>query len=168
MSREEQITRTSIYLEKHLHTKAKETGLNLSKEVANYLETILFGDVVGDATHQLKEIEQKIKKIETELTILKSRRKDIKKLINEHDAKVTAERNTYTKFCNHLNNILGNVDKGYGVEYDRLKAHWKRDFFTDNGNLCSKMIKIVLNKAEQKKFTFEDFQTLRRGASIEN
>jgi len=164
--KEEQITRTSIYLEKHLHSKAKEAGLNLSKEVSNYLETVLFGDIVGDAQTQLREIEKKIKKNEVELTTLKTRRTDILKLINEHDAKVTAERSIYTKFCNHLNNILSNTDKGYGVEYNQLQTHWKRDFFSNNGSICSKTIKIVLNKADNKKFTFDDFQTLRRGAAF--
>jgi len=168
MTREDNITRTTIYLDSYLHTKAKEANINLSYEIANYLETILFGEVIGDAQQQLKEINQKIKKNDAENTILKARQKDLLKLIDEHDAKITAEHNIYTKFCNHTHNILNNMDKGYGVEYEQLKAHWKRDFFNNNGNICSKVIKIVLNKMENKKFTFDDFQSLRRGATLGN
>jgi len=166
MSREDHITRTTLYLESHLHSKAKEAGVNLSKEVSRYLETILFGDDVGDVQYQLSHVDERIKDLNTELTSLKARREQLIGMIDEHDAKLVVEQNVFNKFINHVTNILSNKDTGYSIDVSRLKSHWKRDYFSNNGRLSDKIVKNVIHKVDVKKFTFDDFQLLRRGADF--
>ena len=88
MVKEDNIVRSTIYCPKYLHNKAKEAGVNISKELTSYLETILFGDNVHDVKHQMEQLRNKKKTLQTELAAVDNRMKELSKIIVELDSKL--------------------------------------------------------------------------------
>lgn len=166
MSREDSITRTTCYLPSYLHTKAQEAGLNLSKELKLYLETVLFGDQVSDIQHQLDQLDNRIRSIKIELTSLNARRKELLKIVNEHDAKLSAEKNLCSRFLMHCKGHIKNAKTGkLSLDLSKLKRYWRQDYFPGNG-LSEKDVDFVLNLVDKDKFTFDQFKVLRRGDTL--
>lgn len=159
---ENNIIRSTIYCPRHLHNKAKEAGINISKEVKNYLETILFGDNVGDVQYQLEQLYDKKKTLEIELTTVKSRIGELEQIISEHDSKRVVEQKFYDKFLkqclSHIRNSeIGNIS----LDYNHLCHYWKKEYFDNSIN--EGLVKDILYSVKQNQFSFEQFQKFRRG-----
>jgi len=160
---EENIVRSTIYCPRYLHNKAKEAGINISRELTNYLETILFGDNVMDVNYQLDQLRDKKKILQIELTTVNSRIEELNKLVDEHDVKITAEKNLYDKFLNHCKgHIKNSMDNNLPLNVKRLGLYWNQDYFSGNG-LNEKSVLRVIDCVKKQVFSFDDFQSLRRG-----
>lgn len=163
MVNEESIVRSTIYCPRYLHNKAKEAGINISRELKNYLETILFGDNVFDVKQQLEELLDKKKTLQVELATVTSRIDELNKLMGEHDVKAAAEKNLYKKFLNHCKgHIKNSMDNGLPLNVKRMCSYWTQDFFSGNG-LNERSALKVLDGVKKQSFSFDDFQVLRRG-----
>ena len=165
-TKEDSITRTTVYLPNYLHAKMREAGINLSRETTNYLETILFGDKVTDIYHQLQQLEDREKTLQIELTTIRARRSELQKLANEHDAKLSAEKNLCSRFLMHCKGHIKNAKTGkLSLDLSKLKRYWRQDYFPGNG-LSEKDVDFVLNLVDKDKFTFDQFKVLRRGDTL--
>jgi len=163
MKGEDGIVRSTFYCPQYLHNKAKEAGLNISKELKNYLETILFGDNTGDINYQLEELVAKKKTLEVELTSVKSRIKELRVLLSEHDFKLATEKKLYDKFLNHCKgHIKNSQDSNIPLNVKRLGSYWRQDYFSGNGLSESNVLKVI-NTVKKDCFSFDDFTRLRRG-----
>jgi len=163
MTGEDGIVRSTFYCPEYLHNKAKEAGINISKELKNYLETILFGDNVHDVKYQMEQLRNKKKTLQTELVAVDSRMKELDKIISEHDGKLLAEKNLFTRFYNSCRNHIRNAEQGnINLNAKRLIGFWKKDFFSCDG-MNEKTVMCILNDVKEKEFSFDDFTRLRRG-----
>jgi len=159
---EDHIIRSTIYFPRYLHNKAKEAGINISKEIKNYLETILFGENVGDVQYQLEQLYTKKKTLEVEIVTVKSRIDELEKKASEHDVKLIAEKKFYDKFLKHCQGHIKNSEIGkHSLDYNHLCHYWKKEYF-DN-NIDRVFVKDVLHMIKQNDFSFEQFQKSRRG-----
>jgi len=165
MVQEDNIIRSTIYCPKYLHNKAKEAGVNISKELTSYLETILFGDNVHDVKFQMEQLRNKKKTLQTELAAVDSRMKELTKIMSEHDSKLVAEKNLFTRFCNSCLNHLRNAEKGnVSFDFKRVIGFWKKDYFGCDG-MNEKIAMQIVRDVEKDCFSFDDFTRLRRGDS---
>lgn len=168
MVSEENIIRSTYYCPKYLHNKAKEAGINISKELTTYLETILFGDNVCDVTHQREQLAQKKKSLEIELTSINSRILELDNLIEEHDVKLAIDQKLFDRFLNHCKGRIKNAESGQmSIDYRHLLTYWKKDYFPGNGMNEKTTIQII-DKIRKNSFEFEDFKALRKGDVFEN
>jgi len=160
---EEYIVRSTIYCPRYLHNKAKEAGINISKELKNYLETILFGDNVHDVKYQMEQLQGKKKTLQTELMAIDSRMKELNKIMAEHDSKLLAEKSLFNRFCNSCRNHLRNAEKGnIDLDVKRVIGFWKKDYFVCDG-MNEKIAMCIIRDIEKDAFSFDDFTRLRRG-----
>lgn len=168
MSNEDGIVRTTAYMPKYLHNKAREAGINISKELTTYLETVLFGDNTTDVQYQMDQLQNKKKSLEIELTTVSSRITDLEKLLKEHDSKLISEKKKFQRFINHCKSHIRNSETGkISIDYEHLKTYWCKDYFPSNGMKVGE-VKDILYTVKKDKFCFEDFQTLCRGGSFGN
>lgn len=152
---------------KYLHSKAKESGLNLSKEITFYLNTVLFGDQVSDVNYQLEQINNRLKDIDIEKTTLLTRKSELEKIINEHDLKLSVEKTLYNRFINHVNNRIDNsINGNITLDINRILNFWASDFFPGNG-VNKQTVIDVFELAKKNDFNFDDFCCIRRCGSIE-
>jgi|GEM_PF-5209612 len=168
MGAEDNIIRSTYYCPKYLHNKAKEAGINISKEIQNYLETVLFGDNVCDVQYQREELIKKKKTLEVQLTSINSRIGELDKIIEEHDVKLQAQKAEYMKFINHCKSRIKN-SKQMGIAHDftRIKHFWKKEYFGENG-LTDGKVKQILSMVDNEKFSMDHFKELKRGAFVGN
>ena len=165
---EEDISRTTLYLPKYLHSAAKEAGLNFSKEFCRYLETILFGDETCDLQFQLNKVQERKKQLQVELTTLSTREEELQKMLQEHDVKLTAEKQLYEKFLGYMNNRIKNAERaGINIDPNQASRYLKQDYFPKNG-LNKNCVVEIIRLIQKDNFDFEDFKTLRKGGSLEN
>lgn len=165
--KEENITRSTVYMPKYLHNKAKQAGLNLSQEVKTYLETILFGDDTQDVSFQLNQLINKKKQLQIELTTVDARIVELETLMKEHDGKKQFEQKLFQKFVNHCKgHIKNSTDNNLPLNTKHLMSYWQKDYFPDNG-LKEKNVLVVLDQIKKDCFDFDCFQQLRRGDMIE-
>lgn len=165
-SNESKITRTTIYLPSYIHAKAKEVDLNFSQEFTRYLETVLFGSDTLDIQHQYESMLEREKSLQIELTSVRSRLVELKKLLDTHDARLSTEQKLYEKFVRHVDNRISNCTKGnLAIDFDKLYHFWKSDFFPVNG-FSKDMVQLVFNMVDSGCFDFNVFEKLRRGESI--
>jgi len=168
LSKEDSITRSTIYLPTYLHSAAKEANLNFSKEISRYLETILFGEETSDLNFQLDKVRERKKQIQIELTSLKTRETELVSLLDEHDSKLTAEKNLYEKFIRYMNNRIDNANRtGVGIDPRQAARFLKQDYFPKNG-LNSQMVNEIIDRVARDCFDFDCFKLLRKGGSFEN
>jgi len=166
LSKEDNIVRTTAYMPKYLHNKAKEAGINISKELTTYLETILFGDNTTDVKYQMDQLRDKKKTLEVEITTVNMRIKDLEKLLDEHDSKLVVEKKRYQRFVNHCRGQIKNSELGHiSIDYQHLKSYWGKDYFSNNGMNMGD-VKDILHRVKKDSFSFEDFQSIRRGGSL--
>jgi len=166
-SNEHKITRTTIYLPSYLHAKAKESEINFSKEFQRYLEMMLFGENTSDVEFQYNKLCEREQNLQIELTSIKSRKDELKKLLDKHDARLEAEQHLYHKFVGHVNNCITNsVQGGIGLDFNKLRSHWRSDFFPENG-LKTHTVEQVLHLVDSGHFDFDCFEKLRKGDILE-
>ena len=159
---EDNIIRSTIYCPRYLHNKAKEAGINISKELTNYLETILFGDNAGDVQYQLDQLYNKKKTLEVELVTVQSRIGELERIVSEHDARLIVEKKFYDKFLKHCQGHIKNSEIGnISLDCNHLCHYWKKEYF-DN-SISEVFVKKVLYQVKQEDFSFEQFQRFRRG-----
>jgi len=165
---ENAISRTTLYLPKYLHSAAKEAGLNFSQEFKRYLETVLFGEETCDLQYQLNKVQERKKQLQIELNSLNSREEELSKLLDEHDVKLTAEKELFKKFLGYMNNRIKNAESGgVGFDFNQAAHYLKQDFFPKNG-LNASMVHDIIRLVKKNDFDFENFKTLRKGGSLEN
>ena len=162
-SSENKIKRTTLYIPDYLHAKAKEANINFSKEFQRYLEMMLFGENTSDVQFQYDKLCERERNLQVEITSIKSRKDELKKLLDKHDARVEAEQHLYHKFIGHVNNCITNSIKGgIGLDLNKICSHWKNDFFPENG-LKTKTVEQVLHMVDGGRFDFDCFERLRKG-----
>ena len=164
---ENNIKRTTIYLPKYLHSKAIEAKINFSKEFQRYLEMMLFGENTSDVQFQYDQLVERERSLQIELTSITTRKDELKKLLDKHDARVEAEQHLYYKFVGHVNNCITNSIKGgIGLDLNKLRSHWRSDFFPENG-LKTCTVEQVLHLVDGGRFDFDCFEKLRKGDVLE-
>lgn len=95
--------------------------------------------------------------------MLQTRKEQLVKVMDEHDAKLSAEQNTYTKFLSHCKgHIKNSLDVGQLPDLTKLKHYWKEDFVGNNG-LKEKDVKSILFLVKKNSFSFNQFKDIRRG-----
>ena len=167
---EENITRTTLYLPKYLHCAAKEADLNFSKEFCRYLETILFGEEASSLSFQLEKVRERKKNLQVELTSLNAREDELVKMLGEHDAKMTAERNLYDKFIRYMHNritVATDPRNTSGIDLRQAASVLKRDYFPKNG-FHPELVEDIMDRVHRGCFDFDCFKTLRKGGNLEN
>ena len=166
-SNEHKIKRTTLYIPDYLHSKAKEANINFSKEFQRYLEMMLFGENTSDIQFQYNQLVEREKSLQIELSSIVSRKDELKALLDKHDARKEAEHHLYDKFLGHVNNcIMNSIKGGIGLDMNKLRVHWKSDFFPENG-LKNRTVEQVLSMVDCGKFDFDCFERLRKGDVIE-
>ena len=164
---ENNIKRTTIYLPKYLHSKAIEARINFSKEFQIYLETVLFGENTADVQFQYDKLCEREQNLQIELMSIKSRKDELKKLLDKHDARVQHEQSLYDKFIRHVHNRITNSKKAnIPLNVDQLRVFWRNDFFPENG-LKNRTVEQVIDLVDCDKFDFDCFRRLRKGDVLE-
>lgn len=142
--------------------------MNFSKEFTRYLETVLFGEETSNIQYQLDKVQERKKQLQIELSSLKAREQELSKMLQEHDVKMTAEKELYHKFLGYMNNRINNAeDTNIGIDFNQAARFLKQDYFPKNG-LSSKSVAEIIRLVKKEKFDFEDFRTLRKGGSLDN
>jgi len=164
---EERIVRTTLYIPKYLHAKAKDANLNISREVKRYLETVLFGGDNFDVKHQYDVMCEREKILQIELSSIKSRKDELKILLDKIDVSMKTEQDLYNRFVAHVNNRISNcTSANIPLDTRALCRYWKSDFFPDNG-MKEQVVLDVLGLIDAGRFDFDCFQRLRRGDVLE-
>lgn len=167
MSKEDSITRTTLYLPKYLHETAKDAGVNFSKEFTRYLETVLYGDQPDDMRVQYDQLKQQEKKLEDQLTSVRTRLKEISEMLETVDERIRSERELYERFLKNAHARIRTGKQGANIDYGKLASFWKHDFFPGNG-VTKDLAKTLLARIDCDDFDFDSFKKLRRGANLES
>jgi len=163
---EESIYRTTLYLPKYLHNAAKDAGINFSKEMTRYLETVLFGDNQQHIHMQYQKLLDHKKNLECELASVNSRLVEIKRVMDESTEQLRSEQELYGKFMRNAQARIRTGKQGGSIDYNKLASFWRHDFFPKNG-LKSDTAERILTMVDQDSFDFDCFKKLRRGVSFE-
>jgi hypothetical protein len=88
-------------------------------------------------------------------------------MLQEHDVKMTAEKELYKKFLRYMKNRIKNAEQSNsGIDFNQAARFLKQDYFPKNG-LNSKLVAEIIRSVKKENFDFEDFRTLRKGGRIE-
>ena len=172
MGCEDNIVRTTIYLERWIHEKNKKERRNnkhfsVSKFVNEQFRNYYHGDEY-ELQAQLNKLENRLQELQNESEALLSRKTELTNKLESSEIEQKREKKLYDRFISNVNGRLRNMKElNVAPDYNQICNHFHRSFFPDN-NVDVGTVKQIMHMVKTDKMSFEVFQDIRKGEFVGN